>query len=31
MTFIEQKIAVAVVIALAFAVYQFCVANPEVD
>jgi hypothetical protein len=31
MTFIEQKILVAVVMVLAYAVYQFCAATPEVE
>jgi hypothetical protein len=31
MTFIEQKILVGVAMVLAYTVYQFCVATPEVE
>jgi hypothetical protein len=31
MTFIEQKILVAIVATLVYVVYQFCVATPETE
>jgi len=31
MTFIEQKILVAIVMTTAYMVYQFCVAAPEAE